>query len=93
MTKLEYIAIVAKKSGLSQKDTDIVIDSAIETLVELLKDQDHLSFVGFGSFSTIERAAREARLPSTGELIQVKAKRVVKFKAGKALKEAVSETD
>jgi len=93
MTKLEYIAIVAKKSGLSQKDTDIVIDSAIDTLIELLKDQDHLSFIGFGSFSTIERSAKEVRLPSTGEVIQVKAKRVVKFKAGKVLKEAVSETN
>ncbi|SFV52043.1 DNA-binding protein HU  len=89
MTKAQFVAIVAQKSALSQKDTNIVIDSAIETIVELLRDDDHISFVDFGSFSTVKKAARDVRIPSTGEIVKVKAKRAVRFRAGKALKEAV----
>ncbi len=90
MTKAQFVTTVAQKSMLSQKDTNIVIESALETLVELLKDNDHISFVDFGSFSTLEKAARDVRIPSTGEVIQVKSKRVVRFRVGKALKEALS---
>ena len=89
MTKAEFVTRVAKKSALSQKDTNIVIESAIETLMELLKDDDRISFLDFGSFSTIEKAARDVRIPSTGEIIKVNAKRVVKFRAGKALKDSL----
>jgi len=89
MTKAEYITKVASKSGLSKKDTDRVIQAALETLTELLKEKESISFIGFGSFSTVEKAAREVRIPSSGELVHVPAKHAVKFKVGKALKEAV----
>jgi len=90
MTKAQFIATVAQKSALSQKDTNIVIESAIEALVELLDNNDHISFIGFGSFSAVEKAARNVRIPSTGEIIKVKAKRSVRFRVGKALKERLS---
>lgn len=90
MTKAEFVSKVAKKSGLSQKDTYIVIDSTLEVLTQLLKDQDSISFVDFGSFSTVEKRAREIRVPSSGEIVQVPAKRAVKFRVGKALKETIA---
>ena len=89
MTKAEFIAEVAAKSGLSKKDAEGVIQASLNTLTELLKKKESISFVGFGSFSTVEKAAREVRIPSSGEKVQVPAKNAVKFKAGKALKEAV----
>ena len=89
MTKAEFIDRVARKSGLSKKDTDLVIQSAMDTLAELLKEKESISFIGFGSFSTVEKAARDVRIPSSGKIVQVPAKSVVKFKAGKALREAV----
>jgi len=89
MTKAEFIKEVAAKSGLSQKDTEEVILASIDTLTELLKNKGSISFVGFGSFSTTEKAARAVRIPSSGEIVQVPAKTSVKFKPGKALREAV----
>ena len=89
MTKSEFIAEVAAKSGLSKKDTEGVIQASLDTLTELLKKRESISFVGFGSFSTIEKAARDVRIPSSRETVHVPAKSAVKFKPGKALKEAV----
>ena len=90
MTKAEFIAKVAAKSGLSQKDTNEVVQAALETITEALVQKDSVSFIGFGSFSTVEKAAREAKVPSTGKVVQVPAKTAVKFKVGKQLKEAVA---
>ncbi len=89
MTKAQFVSKVAAKSGLSQKDTNEMLDAAIETLSQALIEKDNLSFVGFGSFSTVEKAARDVRIPSSGKIIHVPAKTAVKFKVGKALKEAV----
>lgn len=89
MTKAQFISQVAANSGLSQKDTNIILDAAIETLSEVLIKKGNISFVGFGSFSTVEKAARDVRIPSSGKIVHVPAKTAVKFKVGKALKEAV----
>ncbi len=89
MTKAQFISQVAAKSGLSQKDTNIMLDAAIETLSQVLIEKGTISFVGFGSFSTVEKAARDVRIPSSGKIVHVPAKTAVKFKVGKALKEAV----
>ncbi len=90
MTKAEFIMQVASKSGLSQKDTNEVIKAALDTISQVLQDKDSISFVGFGSFSTVQRASRVSKIPSTGESIQVPAKTAVKFKVGKELKESVA---
>lgn len=89
MTKAQFISKVASKSRLSQKDTNIVIQAALETLTQALAENESISFVGFGSFSTVEKAARDVRIPSSGEIVHIPAKKAVKFKVGKALKEAV----
>ncbi|MEA3456733.1 MAG: HU family DNA-binding protein [Campylobacterota bacterium] len=89
MTKAEFISEVASKSGLSQKDTNIVIQAGIDTLTELLIKKGNISFIGFGSFSTVEKDARDVKIPTTGKIVHVPAKTAVKFKVGKALKEAV----
>ncbi len=90
MTKSEFIGVVAEKTGSTKKVVDEVVDAVFETIKEALAKDDSVSFLGFGSFSTAERAAREARVPATGATIKVPARKVVKFKVGKALKDAVS---
>jgi len=92
MTKADFISQVAQKSELTKKDATAATDAVIATITELLAKGDSISFIGFGTFSTAERAAREARVPSTGKTIKVPATRVAKFKVGKTLKEAVSKT-
>ena len=89
MKKAEFIAQVASKSGLSKKDTEIVMDMALETITEALVARDSVSFLGFGSFSAVRKEAREIIIPGTSKRVQVPAKYGVRFKSGKLLKEAV----
>lgn len=90
MTKADFISQVAQISGLTKKDAGAATDAVIASITDLLAKGDSISFIGFGTFSTTERAARTARVPSTGKTITVPATRVAKFKVGKNLKEAVS---
>ena len=90
MTKADFISKVAQTSGLTKKDATSAVDAAIATITEVLSKGDSISFIGFGTFSTTKRAARTARVPSTGKTIQVPATKVAKFKDGKNLKEAVA---
>ena len=89
MNKAEFIDAVAAKTGLSKKDTKAALEASLETITETLAKKDTVSFIGFGTFSTSDRAARVARVPGTGAEVQVPATTVAKFKVGKALKEAV----
>jgi DNA-binding protein HU-beta len=91
MKKAEFIQAVAEKAGLSKKDTEAVIDAALETITEALAEGKSVSFIGFGTFSTAERAARKAKVPGTDRVVDVPATRAVKFKVGKNLKEAVAK--
>ena len=90
MKKAELIAEIAKKTGLSKKDINEVINATIETMQEALKEGKKISFIGFGSFETVTRAPRVARVPKTGEEIQIPETKAVKFKAGKKLKELLN---
>ena len=90
MKKAEFIQAVAEKAGLSKKDTQKVIDAALEVIEEALKRGEDVTFIGFGTFTTTMRAAREAKVPGTNKIVKVPATRVVKFKVGKKLKEAVA---
>ena len=90
MKKAEFIQAVAEKAGLSKKDTQKVIDAALEVIEEALKRGEDVTFIGFGTFTTTMRAAREAKVPGTNKVVKVPATRVVKFKVGKKLKEAVA---
>ncbi|MBR8463897.1 HU family DNA-binding protein [Campylobacter sp. faydin G-24] len=90
MKKAEFIQAVADKAGLSKKDTLKAVDATLETITTLLEKGDSVSFIGFGTFSTADRAARKARVPGTKKVIDVPASKAVKFKVGKKLKDAVA---
>jgi len=90
MKKAEFIETIAKKSGLSKKDANEALSAILETITEVLKDGKTVSFIGFGSFSTVKRAAREARVPLTGKTVKIPERNAVKFKVGKTLKDSVA---
>ena len=90
MNKAEFIDAVAAKAGLSKKDTKGAVDAVLETITESLVKRENVSFIGFGTFSTADRAARTAKVPGTDRTVDVAATTVAKFKVGKALKDAVS---
>ena len=90
MNKAEFIDAVAAKAGLSKKDAKGAVDAVLETITESLFKKESVSFIGFGTFTTADRAARTAKVPGTDKTVDVPATTVAKFKVGKALKEAVS---
>ena len=83
-------AAVAAKAGLSKAQTDQALGAFIEHLQTSLGQGDKISLPGVGQFEIAERAARQGRNPQTGEPINIPASKAVKFKAGKALKDAVN---
>ena len=90
MNKSELIEAVASAADLTKADAGRAIDAVVATVTDTLAKGDSLSLIGFGTFSISERAARTGRNPRTGEAIQIKAAKLPKFKAGKALKDAVN---
>jgi len=80
---------VSKKSDLSKKDIEMVIDTLLEEITKSIKAGNKVALTGFGTFKTSARAAREGINPQTKAKIQIPAMTVPKFTAGKALKEAV----
>ena len=90
MNKTEFIDEVAVKTGLSKKDAKGAVDAVLEVITEALVKKDSVSFIGFGTFSTAERAARVAKVPGTDKTVNVPATTVAKFTGGKSLKEVVS---
>lgn len=91
MTKADFVSLVAAKAKLTKKDTEAALDGFLEGISDVLVKGESVTFVGFGTFSTTERAARTAKVPSTGKEVKVPAKKAVKFKVGKNLKEAVAK--
>jgi len=87
MTKAELIAEIAKKSKLSKADAERALNAFVDVAKKTLKKEGRLALAGFGSFVVSKRKARKGRNPQTGETIKIKASKVVRFKAGKALKE------
>ena len=83
-------AAVAARAGLSKAQTDQALTAFIEHLQTTLGQGDKISLPGVGQFEVAERAARQGRNPQTGEPINIPASKAVKFKAGKALKDAVN---
>ncbi|MEQ8323377.1 MAG: HU family DNA-binding protein [Vicingaceae bacterium] len=85
MNKAELIEAMASGANISKADAKRALDSFIDTTSGALKKGDRVALVGFGSFSVSKRAARKGRNPQTGKEIQIKAKNVVRFKAGSEL--------
>ena len=91
MNKTELVDAMAKKSGLSKKDTSAALDAFTETVAKTLKKGDKIQLVGFGTFEVAKRAAREGKNPQTGAKIKIPASKAPKCKAGKALKDTVNK--
>ena len=90
MNKTEFIAAVAEKAEISKKDSEKALKAFVDVVAEQLKAGDKVQLVGFGTFEVSERAAREGRNPHTGEPMPIAASKAPKFKAGKALKDAIN---
>jgi DNA-binding protein HU-beta len=90
VNKSEMIDMVAEAADISKAAAGRAVDAVFEGITSSLKGGDSVTLVGFGTFSVSDRAARSGRNPRTGETIQIKASKMPKFKAGKALKDAVN---
>jgi DNA-binding protein HU-beta len=84
MNKAELIDKVAKDAGVTKTQANDALDSFTAAVVDTLKKGGKVTLVGFGTFSVSKRAARNGRNPQTGKVIKIAAKKVAKFKAGKA---------
>lgn len=89
MNKQDIVAKIAKDAGITKTNAAAAVESLIDGITRSLKKGDAVSFVGFGTFKVSNRKARTARNPQTGEAIKVPKRRVPRFTAGKALKQAV----
>lgn len=90
MTKSELIDRVAEKTNLTKKDAGLAVDALLDTVTETLSAGERVQIVGFGTFEVRERAARRGRNPQTGQEIEIAARKVPAFKAGKALRDSVA---
>ena len=90
MNKTELIAAIAEKAEISKKDSEKALKAFIDVVTEQLKNDDKVQLVGFGTFEVSKRAAREGRNPHTGQTMKIAACKAPKFKAGKALKDAIN---
>ncbi len=90
MNKGELIDAVANKADVTKKQAEIVISATIETIMEAVAGDDKVTLVGFGSFESRDRKAREGRNPKTNEKMSIPATKVPAFSAGKLFKERVA---
>ena len=90
MNKAQLIDAIAAEAKITKADAKKALDAFIKTTGTALKKGDRVALVGFGSFSVAKRNARTGRNPQTGKPINIKAKKVVKFKAGSELSEKVN---
>ena len=89
MNNTEFINAVAEQSGLSKVDSKKAVEAFIQTISNEMKEGGKISLLGFGSFSTTEKAARKGVNPKTKEVIDIPARKVVKFKAGAELTDKI----
>ena len=90
MTKAELVDAVSKKSELSKKDAEVIVQAVLDSIIDSLQGGEKVELRGFGSFRLRERASRQGRNPKTGEKVYVPAKKVPYFKPGKELKELIN---
>jgi len=90
MNKADLVAAIAERTEVSKKDAEKALKAFVDVVTEELKKGEKVQLVGFGTFEVSERAAREGRNPANGEPMQIAASKAPKFKAGKALKDAIN---
>ncbi len=88
MNKAELIEEVRTKTALTKKVSREAVDAVVSAITDSLAREERVTLVGFGTFQVMERKARTGRNPRTGKELQIPAKKVPKFKAGKSLREA-----
>ncbi len=91
MKKSVLINEVAEKTGLPRKETELIINTMLDTIVDALKNKEPVSFLGFGSFEPVKKNAREIYIPGTTKKVKVEEKFGVRFKPGKTLKKKIQE--
>ena len=91
MNKAELVAAMADKAGLSKKDTEKALKAFTDVVAAQLNKGNKIALVGFGTFEVAKRAARTGRNPQSGKEIKIPASKAPKFRAGKALKDAVNK--
>lgn len=89
VNKKELVCEMAQKSGLSQRDAERALDTFAETAVEAMEKGQNVQLIGFGSFGVSYRKARIGKNPKTGETLEIPAKKIPVFKAGKKLKDRI----
>ena len=90
MNKGELVDKVAEKASVTKKQADAVLTAALEAIMEAVSDGEKVTLVGFGSFESRERKAREGRNPKTGDKMEIPATKVPAFSAGKLFKDKVA---
>jgi DNA-binding protein HU-beta len=85
MNKAELVEAIATEAKLTKADAQRALEAFVSATTKALKKGDRVALVGFGSFSVAKRSARKGRNPQTGKVINIAAKKVVKFKAGAEL--------
>ncbi len=90
MNKGDLVDVVASAADITKSQAADAVNAVFDNIQKTLKKGDKAAFVGFGTFSTSRRAARDGRNPRTGETIKIAAKTLVKFKAGKGLTDSVN---
>ena len=90
MNKKELIESIAGAADISKADAEKALNGTLAAIAESLKKGDKVTLVGFGTFGVSKRDARQGRNPQTGKAIKIPAKKVVKFKAGSKLSEAIN---
>jgi DNA-binding protein HU-beta len=90
MNKTELVSAIADEAAISKKDAEKALKAFTDVITAQLKKGDKVQLVGFGTFEVAERAAREGRNPQTGKAMKIAASKAPKFKAGKALKDALN---
>lgn len=90
MNKAELVTIAAKAADINKVDAEGALNAAIETIIKTLAKGDKVQLIGFGTFSSGNRAARVGRNPKTGKEVKIPAARTIKFTAGKVFKDRVN---
>jgi DNA-binding protein HU-beta len=90
MNKNDFVEQISQRTGLSKADANNALDAVTDIITETMQGGKKISLVGFGSFEVGARAARTGRHPQTGQPMEIAASKVVKFKGGKKLKDAVN---
>ena len=89
MTKADLVAKIAKDTKLTKADSERALNAFLDNVTKTLKKEGKLTLTGFGTFAVTKRKRRKGRNPQTGESINIKARKVVKFKPGKGLRDKI----